>query len=309
VRPNGTAPNLSVAYFNGGILQATASSADFIQSGAILQSGGLNLDSGAFDITLATQSLQEDGSSPGGGLTKLGSGTLTLSVGGTYNGPTIVSNGTLRIDGSIPGNVTVKSGATLGGNGSINGMVTVEAGGSLGAGSGIGTLTLSSSPVLNGSVVAELDRSGPLADVIAVGAPIAYHGTLVLTNAGAPLQAGDTFTLFNASSYSGSFTLVSQTPGQSVTWNTANLTVNGSISVASTSVLTPPTMTNSVSGNTISLSWPSAYLGWVLQLQTNSINTGISNNWADVPGSASSTSATVPINPANPTVFIRLRSP
>ncbi|MFO1513123.1 MAG: autotransporter-associated beta strand repeat-containing protein [Verrucomicrobiota bacterium] len=310
VRPNNAVAS-SVAYFNGGILQASASSADFIvTTSPIIQTGGLVFDTQAFTVT-NNSALLEDPSAPGGGLTKLGSGTLVLTAGNSYNGPTLVNNGTLQVDGNIPGAVTVKSGAKLGGGGSVSGLVTVEAGGSIGAGASIGTLTLSATPVLNGSVVAEVDRNGgtPLSDVISVGAPITYGGTLVVTNTGAPLQPGDTFTLFNASSYSGSFTLVSQTPGQVVTWNTAYLTANGSISVATAGPLTPPTMTNSVSGNTITLNWPASYLGWVLQLQTNSISTGLSNNWVDVPGSGASTTATVTVDPQNPTVFIRLRSP
>ena len=313
IRPNNGAAS-STAYFNGGVLQASASSADFIVTTTpYIQAGGLIFDSQAFDLTVVAQSLQEDGASPGGGLTKLGTGSLTLGAGGSYSGPTIVSNGTLRIDGNIPGTVTVRSGATLGGIGSINGVVTVNAGGRIGAGSpGIGTLVLNSAPVLNGSVVAELDRNAgsPLADVLSVAVPVTYGGALVLTNSGAPLEAGDAFTVFSAPGYLGAFSIVSQTPGQLVTWNTANLTVNGTVSVATVApLLTPPTLTNSVSGGAISLNWPPEYLGWVLQLQTNSLSVGIANNWVDVPGSASSTSATVPINPANPTVFIRLRSP
>jgi hypothetical protein len=69
----------------------------------------------------------------------------------------------------------------------------------------------------------------------------------------------------------------------------------------------PATLTNSVSGNTLSLSWPAGE-GWRLQAQTNSLTTGISNNWTYVTdGSVSSTNITV--NPANPTVFYRLTYP
>lgn len=302
----------STVNFNGGVLQAGANNATFMTNLGIANvlAAGAIVDSAGFNITIG-QSLLADLGSLGGGLTKLGAGTLALSGVNTYTGSTVVSNGTLLVNGTVAGAATVKSGATLGGTGTISGVVTVEAGGNLGAGTSIGTLNLSSSPVLNGRVIAELDRNGgaPLADRVVVSAPIAYGGTLVLTNTGAPLQTGDTFTVFNAPGYSGAFSIVSQTPGQLVTWNTSSLTVNGTVSVATVGPLSPPTLTNSVSGGAISLSWPSAYLGWVLQLQTNSINVGLSNNWADVPGSASSTSATVPINPANPTVFIRLRAP
>jgi autotransporter-associated beta strand protein len=69
----------------------------------------------------------------------------------------------------------------------------------------------------------------------------------------------------------------------------------------------PATLTNSVSGNTLSLAWPAGQ-GWRLQAQTNSLSTGLSGTWTYVTdGSGSSTNIT--INPANPTVFYRLTYP
>jgi hypothetical protein len=72
---------------------------------------------------------------------------------------------------------------------------------------------------------------------------------------------------------------------------------------------TPTNITYSVSGNTLSLSWPASYLGWILQSQTNALNVGISSTWTDVPGTAAVTSTNIAINPANPSMFFRLRHP
>ncbi|HLP77843.1 MAG TPA: autotransporter-associated beta strand repeat-containing protein, partial [Candidatus Paceibacterota bacterium] len=132
VRANGTTPTTSAAYFNGGTLQATASSTNFIQAPVIanIQSGGLVLDDGGFVLTNLT-ALQEDPASTGGGLTKIGAGTVYLDGANTYTGATLVNNGKLA------------------GIGSISSPVTVGATGTIGAGDAetLGTLTLNSQPL------------------------------------------------------------------------------------------------------------------------------------------------------------------
>ena len=62
----------------------------------------------------------------------------------------------------------------------------------------------------------------------------------------------------------------------------------------------------SVSNKTLTLSWPSNYLGWVLQAQTNSLTTGLTTNWVVIPGSAAVTTTNVPLGGTNPSVFYRL---
>lgn len=253
----------------------------------------------------------ENGSG-GVALVKVGTGTQMLGGVNTYTGGTTISNGTLLINGSITGGATVRTGGTLGGTGTIPGVVTVDAGGTLAAGESIGTLTLGSSPVLSGAVRSEVDRNGgtPLADLVSITSnPIAYNGTLVITNTGELLQAGDTFTLFSASGYSGAFVLVSQTPGQSVAWNTANLTVNGTITVAAVGPVVGPTLTHVVNANNYNITWPTEYLGWQLQVQTNALDVGLSTNWYPWPNSTNTTQISVPIDPANPAVFLRLVYP
>lgn len=54
-----------------------------------------------------------------GGLTKNGSGTLTIPATNTYTGATLVSAGTLFVTGSLTSNVTVSGTATVGGGGTV----------------------------------------------------------------------------------------------------------------------------------------------------------------------------------------------
>jgi len=95
-------PQSSVLSFNGGVLKTTAENADFMTNagGALVfqanvQAGGAKIDTNGFNVGL-TVALTEDAGSTGGGLTKLGAGTLTLGGGAnTYSGDTVILAGTL----------------------------------------------------------------------------------------------------------------------------------------------------------------------------------------------------------------------
>ena len=71
----------------------------------------------------------------------------------------------------------------------------------------------------------------------------------------------------------------------------------------------PTNIVASVSGNTLTLSWPADHLGWKLQVQTNSLSAGLGTNWITVPGSDAVISTNITINPANGAVFYRLTYP
>ena len=78
-----------------------------------------------------------------GDLTYNGPGRLTLAAENTYTGATIVSGGTLLVNGSLAAASAVTvDGGTLGGDGTIGGAVTVVDGGLLAPGVSSGTLTL-----------------------------------------------------------------------------------------------------------------------------------------------------------------------
>ena len=57
---------------------------------------------------------------------------------------------------------------------------------------------------------------------------------------------------------------------------------------------------------TLQLAWPADRLGWMLQVQTNDLSTGLGTNWIPLPDSTTNTQFSAPIVPSNPTVFYRL---
>jgi hypothetical protein len=71
----------------------------------------------------------------------------------------------------------------------------------------------------------------------------------------------------------------------------------------------PPWLTNVVSGSNLLLSWDAGHVGWKLQVQTNSVNVGISNNWHTIAGSDSTNAWSLPIDRTKGSVFCRLINP
>src|SRR5262249_36737300 len=108
---------------------------------------------------------------------------------------------------------------------------------------------------------------------------------LTVTNTGVfPFQAGDTFTLFSANSYAGSFssmTLPSLNAGLS--WDTSNLVVNGSITVVANG--SAPIMVQQPQGQTVVLGSSAIFTAvaagprpLVYQWQKNGVNISGANS-------------------------------
>jgi hypothetical protein len=123
-------------------------------------------------------------------------------------------------------------------------------------------------------------------------------GTLTVANLGPALAVGDKFTLFSKPVQNGTALTLT---GAGAAW-VNNLAVDGSITVSS--LVGPPQLNFTRSGNNLQFSWTG---GFKLQAQTNSINVGISTNWADYPGGGASP-VTVPIDVTNGSAFFRLIS-
>jgi autotransporter-associated beta strand protein len=190
--------------------------------------------------------------------------TVSFTANNTYAGPSIIGDGrTLALPGNgaisqssliffggsdstsvrldVSGRqdqaFTLAGGQTLAGIGRINGSLTVAAGASLspagtnttlgittGANS-IGAISATGDITLAGTTTIKLNGPGVADSVQSSGVGITYGGTLNLVNINAtPLAAGDSFQIFTANSYSGSFASITPaTPGSSLAWDTTQL--------------------------------------------------------------------------------------
>ncbi len=243
-----------------------------------------------------------------GGLTKSGVGSLSLASPSTYPGPTLLTGGTVSLisSGSIDSStnitlsagttldlsamatptLTLTSGRSLSGSGTVVGNVTMATGSSLSVGgpgtNTIGTLTVTNSLLLQaGSTnLMEVSKLGGIASYDqVVSTNVTYGGTLMVTGAGGAFAPGDTFRLFAAGSYSGSFSATNLPVGTS--WNTTQLGVNGTIQVVS---VVPPQFTGFTLTNRnvlLAFSGPAgnSYRVWA---NTNVTATPITNTWTVV---------------------------
>jgi fibronectin-binding autotransporter adhesin len=185
------------------------------------------------------------------GINKTGPGTLVLTATNTYTGDTVVQEGVLDVRGSIlgsasvllkpgttldaisaPGGFQVGLGQTLRGRGTVTGNTLVN--GALAPGEGIGTLNFNGDLSLFGTAEFELNKTGLAlsADLAAVTGLLAFGGALNVTLTGDAVVAGDSFDLFNATAFSGSFASFNlPTLGAGLFWDTTRLGVDGTLAV------------------------------------------------------------------------------
>jgi len=171
-----------------------------LNSGTIIYDGAFNdlraITLGTSDGTLDTNGHNVTYSSAitgsaGQDLKKIGSGTLTLAGTQSYGGSTIVSAGTLLINGShTSAAVNATTSAILGGTGTIGGATTIASTATLAPGDQVGTLTINNALTLaNGSIYSF--QGGDLVDVngaltlnnnwtLALGSGLADGGSVVL---------------------------------------------------------------------------------------------------------------------------------
>ncbi|WP_421998886.1 autotransporter outer membrane beta-barrel domain-containing protein [Reyranella sp.] len=214
---------------NGGGLQwAPGNTTDISSQLAPLGAGGGIFDTNGNNVVLASVL------SGAGGLTKQGSGVLSLNGANTYTGPTTVNAGTLAVNGSLASTVTVNGGGTLGGTGTIGGVAM--SGGVINPGNSIGSLTVGGNFVQNGGTYQVEANAQGQSDRINVGGTASIGGgatVQVLAQPGSynPSRSGTTYTILRANGgVSGTYSGVTSnfaflTPGLSYDANDVFLTL------------------------------------------------------------------------------------
>jgi fibronectin-binding autotransporter adhesin len=201
--------------FNGGTLRAAVNSTNWIfgLSQIAVLTGGAIIDDNGHTVTI-TEAIT-DGSGVDGGLTKQGSGTLTLTGANSYNGPTIVNAGKLVLSGA--GSINSSSGITLNGSKltqissvAVAAPVTINSGGILnGSNASLSAVTVNTGgTVTNGNNDTGVLTLGSLA--------FTSTGTLNLTLAGAAATAAPGVVVSGAVTTAGSPVTVNAT---NAAWN------------------------------------------------------------------------------------------
>ncbi|MCX6895816.1 MAG: glycosyl hydrolase family 28-related protein, partial [Verrucomicrobia bacterium] len=179
--------NLSMNGFSSGELTLSGNNSAWSGNAGAGVTNNFVIATAADSLTVQlTSNLKLSGVISGdGSVVKSGTNTLTLAGANTYTNTTTVTAGTLLVNGSLAsGAVNISSNAILGGSGAIAGIVTVTNGATLAPGNSLGTLILSNTPVLQGTVLMQLNKTNAPAtndQIIVVGQPLNYGGTLTVT--------------------------------------------------------------------------------------------------------------------------------
>jgi len=251
-----------------------------------------------FDNFIVSNSISGSGS-----LAQAGDGVLILNAANTYTGATYISAGTLAltnsssianstninldngalfdVSGTTSHAMTLSSGKMISGDGFVNGNFTIATGATLAPGNhDLGALVFSNALTLNSGskTILSVSHDSQTNNVISVAGTFIWGGSLIISNADDPLQSGDAFQLFAATTYLGGFsslTLPALTPG--LYWNTNTFKTDATIRVA---LETPPVIGNiGVSGGNLVFSGTGGVTNGAYYLLTSANLAAPLTNW------------------------------
>jgi autotransporter-associated beta strand protein len=317
--------NLNTAPLNKRLVLSNAATV-WNENGNSIITGPVTLASGSsiFNIGGISLTMSNNILTGLGGFTKLGAATLNLRGVNTYTGSTAINAGTLALINSASianssiitilagatldvsarsdSRLTLASGQSLAGDGTLNGNLLVSPGSTVSPGQSIGTLNVTGDITLQGTTLIELDKSVSANDLLATSPSIAYGGTLMLTNLAGTFTPGDSFILFSAATYSGSFSnLVPAIPALNLAWDTSTLATDGTLRIVNAPTPQPRIVSCNSSGSSLLISGTNGVPGWtyLVLAQTNLASplsdwTPISTNQFDASGNFSFTNTIDP---------------
>ena len=293
---------------NGGTLKPTANTTTFMQgiTNAYVLAGGAIFNTSGNDITVNQQLLS--GASPDGGLTKNGTGTLTLGGANTYTGTNTVNQGELVLPTSVTG----------------GGAIAVADAGSLGVKIVIPNQTLNAAAIALGKTAVHngtLDitlgtNSLSSTAVLTTTSVLSAIGTNTITLTGTNVVAGQ-FPLisYSGGSFAGSFSAFkvgSMPAGYSGTLsnNTANSSIDLVIATA-TSISQPKIATVTYSGGNLTFNATNGTSGGAYSVVTSTNVTIPLASWTTVTtGNFDGTGAcsvSIPVNNTTPSQFYSIK--
>ena len=168
---------------NDGIMRLTEIEGGTLRVGSLWGTGTVHLGKAVLEVGALEEYDPYSGSlsdgCAGGGVRKVGAGTLTLSGTCLYRGETWVDGGCLRVDGSLHGSpVFVGAGARLAGGGAVSKHCVLEPGGKLAPASGGRAMQLGRLYARQGSVLSFSLSPDGVGDRVDVGV-LSLEGALL----------------------------------------------------------------------------------------------------------------------------------
>lgn len=265
-----------------------------------------------------------------GALRKAGAATLSVVRGNPFSGSMAVEAGRLAItDAAALGgakSVVIQAGATLevadgdvlvelppamtlSGQGQVEGRVALAGVLAPGTSDSRGTLSFSSDLLLAGRTEVESQKlsTGPSHDAIRVLGDLTLGGDLVVTHTGLALAAGDSFRFFEAARIHGAFTSVSLpalSPG--LLWHTGRLSNEGVLAVTAVAPQIRPVFMSASGGLVIEFQGVGG-VNYEVQAAEHLSPDAAWNTVGIYSGGQTPTTLILPIDPARPSRFYRLR--
>jgi fibronectin-binding autotransporter adhesin len=316
--------SMNGAYTLNGMVHFELGDANFVFTNVISGSGGFVWDAYNHEMILQAANTYA-------GPTVIGSGlTLALSGSGSIADSALIffggfnpANNSLDVSGRSDQTLTLANGQTLAGIGSINGSLVVSPGATLSpsgtnvtlgiieGSSSTGVIAVSNAITLNGTTVMKLNGSG-VNDEVQSGTGITYGGTLNLVSiSGSPLVNGNSFHIFSAASYAGSFAgIAPATPGPGLAWGTNQLN-SGVLNVVAAP--SQPTINSaSVSAGTLVFSGTNGTANGTFYVLTTANLAAPLTNWVTLTTNSFNAngnfSVTNAINPGAPQQFYCIKS-